>query len=47
MNLGTLVTKIHEDLRVPFFADHIRSPTESFASKLAGMENPLVWQFGR
>jgi hypothetical protein len=28
--------QIHEDLGVPFLADHIRSLTESFDSKLAG-----------
>jgi hypothetical protein len=39
--------QIHEDLGVAFFADHIRSLTESFDSKLAGVGNPLVWQLGR
>jgi hypothetical protein len=39
--------QIHEDLRVPFFADHIRALTESFDSKLAGAVNPLVRQLGR
>jgi hypothetical protein len=37
----------HEDLGVPLFADHIRSITESFDSKLAGGGNPLVRQLGR
>jgi hypothetical protein len=36
--------QIHEDLGVPYFADHIRSLTESFDSKLAGAGNPLVRQ---
>jgi hypothetical protein len=39
--------QIHEDLGVPFFADHIRTLTESFDSKLAGAGNPLVRQLGR
>ena len=39
--------QIHEDLVVPFFADHIRDLTESFDSKLADVENPLVRQLGR
>jgi hypothetical protein len=39
--------QIHEDLGVPFFADHIISLTESFDSKLAGAGNPLVRQLGR
>jgi hypothetical protein len=34
--------QIHEDLGIPFFADHIRALTESFYSKLADAENPLV-----
>jgi hypothetical protein len=34
--------QIHEDLGVPFFADHIKARTESFDSKLAG-----VRQLGR
>ena len=37
----------HEDLGVPFFADHMRSLTESFDSKLADVGNPLVRQHGR
>jgi len=32
--------QIHEDLGVPFFADHIRALTESFNSKLADVGNP-------
>jgi hypothetical protein len=36
--------QIHENFGVPFFADHIRSLTESFDSKLAGAGNPLVRQ---
>jgi hypothetical protein len=39
--------QIHEDLGVPLFADHIRSLTVSFDSKLADVENPLVRQLGR
>ena len=39
--------QIHEDLGVPFFADHIRALTESFDSKLADVGNPLVRQLGR
>jgi hypothetical protein len=39
--------QIHEDLGVPFFADHIRALTDSFDSKLADAENPLVRQLGR
>jgi hypothetical protein len=34
--------QIHEDLCIPFFADHIRPLTESFNSKLIDVENPLV-----
>jgi hypothetical protein len=34
--------QIHEDLGVPFFADHIRALTDSFDSKLADAGNPLV-----
>ena len=30
-----------------FFADHIRALTESFDSRLADVENPLVRQLGR
>jgi hypothetical protein len=33
--------KIHEDLGIPFFADHIRALTDSFDSKLADAGNPL------
>ena len=39
--------QIHEDLGVPFFADHIRAVTASFDSRLADVENPLVRQLGR
>ena len=39
--------QIHEDLGVPFFADHIRDLTTSFDSSLADVGNPLVRQFGR
>jgi hypothetical protein len=39
--------QIHEDLGIPFFADHIRAMTESFDTKLADAGNPLVRQLGR
>jgi hypothetical protein len=39
--------QIHEDLGVPFFADHFRALTDSFDSKLADAGNPLVRQLGR
>jgi hypothetical protein len=39
--------QIHEDLGVPFFADHIRALTDSFDSKLADAGNTLVRQHGR
>jgi hypothetical protein len=39
--------QIHEDLRVPLFADHIRALTDSFDSMLADAGNPLVRQLGR
>jgi hypothetical protein len=39
--------QIHEDLGIPFFADHIRALTESFDSKLADAGNPIVRQLGR
>ena len=39
--------KIHEDLGVPFFADHFRALTDSFDSKLADAGNPVVRQLGR
>jgi hypothetical protein len=39
--------QIHEDLGVPFFADHIRALTDSFDSKLSDAGNTLVRQFGR
>ena len=39
--------QIHEDLGVPLFADHIRTLTESFDSKLADAVKPLVRQLGR
>jgi hypothetical protein len=39
--------QIHENLGIPFFADYIRAPTESFDSKLADAGNPLVRQLGR
>jgi hypothetical protein len=32
--------EIHEDLGIPFFADHIRALTESFDSKLADAGTP-------
>jgi hypothetical protein len=39
--------QLHEDLGVPFFADHIRALTESFDSKLADAGNSLVRQVGK
>jgi len=39
--------QIHEDLGVPFFADHISALTASFYSRLADVENPFVRQLGR
>jgi hypothetical protein len=36
--------QIHEDVGVPFFADHIRSLTEKLDSKLADVGKPLVRQ---
>jgi hypothetical protein len=36
--------QIHDDMGIPFFADHFRAPTESFDSKLADAGNPLVRQ---
>jgi hypothetical protein len=36
--------QIHEDLGIPFFADHIRALPEIFDSKLADAGNPLVRQ---
>jgi hypothetical protein len=38
--------QIHDDLRVPYFADHIRQLTERFDSKLPGVGNPLVARMG-
>jgi hypothetical protein len=37
----------HEDLGIPFFADHITALTEGFDSNLADAGNPLVRQIGR
>jgi hypothetical protein len=34
--------QIHEDLGIPFFADHIRALTDCFNSKLAYAGNPLI-----
>jgi hypothetical protein len=34
--------KIHEDLGVLFFAEHVRALTESYDSKLADVGNHLV-----
>jgi hypothetical protein len=39
--------QIHEDLGIPFFADHIRALAESFDLKLADAGDPLVRQLGR
>jgi hypothetical protein len=34
--------QIHEDFRIPFFADHIRALTESFDTKLPDAGKPLL-----
>jgi hypothetical protein len=39
--------QIHEDLGVPLFADHIRTLTANFYSKLADVGNPLIRHLGR
>ena len=39
--------QIHGYLRVPFYADHIRSLTKSSDSKLADMGKPSVWKLSR
>ena len=39
--------QIHEDLGVPFLADHISALTASFDSGLADVGSPLVRQVGR
>jgi hypothetical protein len=39
--------QIHEDLGVPLFADHIRTLTASFDSKLTDVKDPLFRQVGR
>jgi hypothetical protein len=39
--------QIHEDLGIPFSADHIRALTECFDSKLTDAGNPLVRELGR
>jgi hypothetical protein len=39
--------QIHEDLGIPFFADHITALNESFDSKLADAGNPIVRKLGR
>jgi len=39
--------QIHEDLGVPFFADHIRALIASFGCRSADVWNPLVRQLGR
>jgi hypothetical protein len=39
--------QIHDDLGIPFFADHIRALTESFVWKLADAGNRFVRQLGR
>jgi hypothetical protein len=36
--------QIHEDLGIPFFADHIRALTEIFDSNLTDAGNPLIRQ---
>ena len=39
--------QIHEDLGVPFLAEHIRALTASVDPRLADVEKPLVRQLGR
>jgi hypothetical protein len=39
--------KIQEYLGIPFFAHHIRTPTESFGPKFVDVGNPLFRQLGR
>jgi hypothetical protein len=39
--------QIHEDMGVPLFADHVRTVTASFDSRLTDVGNPLVRQLGR
>jgi hypothetical protein len=39
--------QIHEDLRFPLFADHVRALIASLDSKLAGVGNPIVQQLGK
>ena len=39
--------QIHDDLGVRLFAEHIRTLTASFDSKVADTGNPLVRQLGR
>ena len=40
------IRQIHENLGVPFFADHIKVLTANFDSRLADVGNPLVRQLG-
>jgi hypothetical protein len=39
--------QIHDDLGVPYFADHIKQLTERFDCKLADVGNPLVAPIGQ
>jgi hypothetical protein len=39
--------QLHEDLGVPFFAEHIRALTESYDLMIPGVVKPLVRQLGR
>jgi hypothetical protein len=41
------IRQVHEDVGVPFFADHIRAPTASIDSTLADVRKLLVRQIGR
>jgi len=38
---------VHEDLRLSFFIDHIKSLTETFGPTLADVGNPLFIELGR
>ena len=39
--------QLHEDLEVPYIAEHIRNLAQSFDSKIPGAENLLVRLLGR
>ena len=39
--------QLHEDMEVPYIAEHIKNLAQSFDSKIPGAENLLVRQLGR